>query len=69
MFPIAGETNDDYDFKLVSSEPDHTTVGTNFDVYAQGHYRKSNELFGPILDCDIDRVYSATVQRRMKSED
>lgn len=69
MFPLAGETNDDYDFKLVSSEPDHTTVGTNFDVYAQGHYRKSNELFGPILDCDIDRVYSATVQRRMKSED
>ena len=44
-------------------------MGTNLDVYALGHYHKSNELFGDILDCDIDRVYSATVQRRMKSED
>jgi hypothetical protein len=69
MFPLAGETNDDYDFKLVTSEPDHTTVGTNFDVYAQGHYRKSNELFGDLLDCDIDRVYNAHVERTMEGED
>ena len=69
MFPLAGETNDDYDFKLVNSEPDHTTAGANWDVYAQGHYRKSNELFGDILDCDIDRAYSATVQRDIKNDD
>jgi hypothetical protein len=69
MFPLAGEANDDYDFKLVSSEPDHTTVGTNFDIYAQGHYRKSNELFNDLLDCDSTRVYKAHVERSMESED
>ena len=70
MFPLAGGVvDDDYDFKLVTSQPDHTTVGTNFDVYAQGHYRKSNELFRDIVDCDSTRVYSAHVERSMESED
>lgn len=69
MFPLAGEINNDYDFKLVNSQPDHTTIGKNFDVYAQGHYRKSNELFRDIVDCDISRVYNAHVERSIESDD
>jgi hypothetical protein len=69
MFPVAGEVNDDYDFKLVTSEANHTVAGANWQLYADGHYRKSNELFGPVVDCDSSRVYSADVRRRIKSEE
>lgn len=69
MFPLSGEINEDYDFKLVNSQDDHSAVGANFDVYAQGHYRKSNELFADLLDCDTDRVYNAQVRRQIKSDD
>jgi hypothetical protein len=69
MFPTAGEANDDYDFKLVTSAPDHTTVGTNWDLFAEGHYRKSNALFNDLLDCDSTRVYSAHIERNMQVEE
>jgi len=67
MFPIAGESNNDYDFKHVVGEDDHSEAGANWAAYADGHYRKSQELFEPLVDCDIGRVYSATVVRDMES--
>jgi hypothetical protein len=68
-FPIAGETDDSYDFKAISSAPDFTTYGANWQLFMDGHFRKSNELFGDILDCDISRTYHATVLRRIASDD
>ena len=68
-FPIAGETNNDYDFKYIISTPDHTTTGANWQLFSDGHWRKSEELFGDLLDCDISRVYDATAIRTMASDD
>ena len=69
MFPIAGETDDDYDFKYITSAPDHTAAGANWQLYSDGHWRKSEELFSDVLDCDISRTYNATVQRSIASDD
>ena len=68
-FPIAGETDDDYDFKYIVSTPDHTTSGANWQLFSDGHWRKSSELFDGVIDCDISRVYNATVVRETKSAD
>jgi len=70
FFPVWGESADaDYDFKSVSSTGDYTTLGSNWALFAEGHYKKSNELFDDILDCDSPRVYSAKVERTMADDD
>ena len=61
-FPIWGET-DDYDFKLIYGEDDFTEVGANWQKFAEGHYRKSEELFADLLDCDVGRVYLGEMVR------
>jgi len=68
-FPIAGETNNDYDIKYIVGTPDHTTSGANWQLYAEGHWQKDEELFGNVLDCDISRVYDGTVRRRITAGD
>jgi len=70
FFPVWGESADaDYDFKSVSSTGDYTTLGANWALFAAGHYKKSNELFEDILDCDSPRVYTARVERTMADDD
>ena len=70
MFPVWGESSDaDYDFKAVGSADDYTALGANWAKYAEGHYKKSNELFDDILDCDSPRIYSAKVERSAEAED
>lgn len=70
MFPVWGENVDaDYAFKAVSSAPSYTTMGANWAKMAEGHYRKSDELFEDILDCDSARVYTATVIRSAEESD
>jgi len=69
MFPLAGETDDDYDFKYIHSVGSHSADGANWDLFASGHWRKSSELFDDVLDCDISRVYSATTRRSIESDD
>jgi hypothetical protein len=68
LWPIYGESSDDYDFKYVSSTPDHTTLGANYQLYSDGHWRKSEELFANIADCDIARLYDARVERNISDE-
>lgn len=62
-WPIHGETDDSYDFKYVSAIADYTTFGANWQLYADGHWRKSNELLDALLDCDIARAYDGTMLR------
>jgi len=70
FFPVWGETADaDYDFKAVNSTGDYTTLGSNWALYAEGHYQKSNELFDDIIDCDSARIYTARVERTMAEDD
>jgi hypothetical protein len=63
-FPIVGEADNDYDFKVVSAEDDYTAMGENWQKYMDGHWLRSSELFDDLLDCDIARVYTATTLRR-----
>lgn len=67
-WPVWGESNNDYDFKSVVAMPDHTTAGANWQAYSEGHFRKSNELFRDLLDCDVSRLYDAKVVREMADE-
>ena len=70
MFPIWGENVEaDYDFKFLGSAADFTTLGANTQIMFDGHWRKSNELFDDLLDCDSTRIYSTTVVRRMAEDD
>lgn len=64
MFPTFGENVEaDYDFKAVGSSKDYTAMGANWQLFAEGHWRKSSELFDPVVDCDSARVYTAMVER------
>jgi hypothetical protein len=64
MFPLFGETDNDYDFKYVESSPDFPTFGADYQRMSDGAWQKGEELFGPVLKCDHGRVYTAHVVRR-----
>ena len=68
-FPVAGESNDDYDFKFAVGQDDNRTMGANWPLYLDGHWQKSNELFEDIVKCDASRIYNATMIRRWEQED
>lgn len=68
MFPVFGESNNDYDFKSVEAHNNYTALGADFQKMAEGHWMKSSELFDPLLKCDIARVYNARVVREMDDE-
>jgi hypothetical protein len=68
-FPVAGESADDYDFKFAGAEDDYRTMGANWQLYLDGHWQKSNEIFDDIVDCDVSRIYNATMLRRWEQED
>lgn len=68
-WPMYGETDDSYDFKYIAGSDDYTTVGANWQLYADGHWKKSSDLFKDHLDCDISRVYDATMIREWADED
>ncbi len=67
-WPVYGESDDDYDFKIAVGMPDHTTAGANWQLYSEGHYEKSSELFSDLLDCDISRLYDGRVVREMADD-
>jgi hypothetical protein len=70
MWPIWGEATDaDYAFKFVGSAPDYTTLGANFQLMADGHWRKSEEIWDGLLDCDHTRIYTGVSVREMAEDD
>jgi hypothetical protein len=68
-WPVYGESDNDYDFKIVSSADDHAAMGANWQLFSEGHYAKSNELFDDIVNCDIGRVYDGRTVREMADDD
>jgi hypothetical protein len=68
-WPMYGEPDDSYDFKYITGSSDYTAVGANWQLYADGHYKKSNEIFNDLLDCDSSRVYDAEMIRTWADED
>jgi hypothetical protein len=70
LWPIWGEDAEaDYDFKSVGSWPDYATLGANYQLMADGHWRKNNEIWEGLLDCDSSRIYSTYGVRQMADED
>ena len=67
-FPVAGEANNDYEFKVVAAEDDFVEMGANWQKYLDGHWQKSSELFDSIVDCDVSRTYNGTMIRRWKED-
>ena len=66
MFPLYGETDNDYDFKSVESSPDFVTFGADYQRMSDGAWRKAEELFAPVAKCDHSRLYIA---RRVRDWD
>jgi len=69
LFPVAGGGDVDYDFKFVTSETNFTASGANWQLYADGHYGKAQEIYGDVMECDSPRVYTGSVARHMTTED
>lgn len=70
MWPAWGEAADaDYDFKFVGSTPNYTTLGANFQMMAEGHWEKNQEIWEGLLDCDSSRVYTGVTVREMPEDD
>lgn len=68
-FPVAGEKNNDYDFKFAGAEDDFVELGENWQKFMDGHWQKSSELFEDVVDCDVPRVYTGTMIRRFADQD
>jgi hypothetical protein len=70
MWPIWGENVEaDYDFKFLGSADDFTALGANYQLMADGHWRKNNEIWDGLLDCDSTRIYASTAIRRMADDE
>ncbi|MDH3646941.1 MAG: hypothetical protein OER80_09225 [Gammaproteobacteria bacterium] len=67
LYPAYGESSEaEYDFKWVVGYS-YKAFGKNYDMYGTGAgWRKAEELFGGLLDCDNARVYHATAVRTVE---
>jgi len=68
MWPAYGAGSVDFDFKLVTSYRSYESLGVDYDQYAAGGYKKAQELFRGVMDCDVARAYNA-VEHRSGGED
>ena len=70
MFPVFGESNNDYAFKLVEGHDNHTALGADYELMGNaGHWMKQRELLSGLIDCDIPRVYDARTIRQWADDD
>ncbi len=64
MFPIWGESDDSYDFKVVTGYDDHSAMGADYELMGNGgHWVTEMELLGGLVNCDSPRVYDASFVR------
>lgn len=70
FWPVWGAPQDlDYDFKAVGSAASYKALGNNFQLMADGHWRKSQEIWNDVLDCDSERIYTGKMVREMPDDD
>lgn len=69
LFPAWGETSDaEYDFKWVTSYS-YDALGKSYDNYGTGGgWRKADELFDSLMDCDSGRIYHSSQVRSFGSD-
>ena len=59
LFPLAGERGDaHWNFKAVEGYSSVEAFGKATDFVSSGGFRKADELFSRVVDCDSARVYS-----------
>jgi hypothetical protein len=63
LWPAYGGGEVDFDFKFVTSYRNYESLGEDYDQYGKEGYKKADELFTGLLDCDVMRSYVA-VERR-----
>ena len=63
LWPAYGGGAVDFDFKFVTSYRNYASLGADYDQYGKEGYKKADELFNGLLDCDVARSYVA-VERR-----
>ena len=59
MWPAFGGGDADFEFKFVTSYRTYEKLGEDYDQYAREGYKKAEELFSDLLDCDEARSYVA----------
>lgn len=70
MFPIFGEKNDDYAFKIVEGHDDYTAFGADYERMSNGgHWMKQEELLAGLVKCDSPRVYDARTVREFADDE
>ena len=70
MFPVYGESDSDYNFKLLEGHDDHAAFGADYELMGNGgHWRKNSEMLNDLIDCDIARVYDGMTVRDWADED
>jgi len=69
-YPIYGTGENDIDCKIISSYPNLTELGKDYDRMGNGQlFIKRRELLGALQDCDVARVYNAKLRRDAKIRD
>lgn len=64
MFPVWGESNNDYHFKMLEGFDDHSMLGAAYELMGNGgHWMKNSELMNEVAYCDIARVYDGVTVR------
>jgi len=63
LWPAYGGGGADFDFKFVASHRSLALLGADYDQYGKEGYKKADELFDGLLDCDDARSYIATERR------
>jgi len=59
MWPVfGGGDSDDYHFKFLEGYDDYVQLGEDYDQYGREGWKKAEELFEGLLDCDDARVYN-----------
>lgn len=64
-YPVFGGGDADFDFKMVSTHPNHTAFGEMYEAMGNGGLYRTNEaLFGNLMTCDVNRAYNAKSRRK-----
>jgi hypothetical protein len=63
LWPAFGGGGADFDFKFVDSYRNYASLGADYDQYGKEGYKKADELFVGVLDCDDARSYIAMERR------
>ena len=64
LFPAYGGGGEEFAYKSVTAHQNHEAKGVDWDAYSAGGYKKAQEIFRGVSNCDSSRVYNATNRRR-----